>query len=154
MKKVFKELMMDKKVSVNGSHWASCIVAYGSVMKDLDKAMAVFDEIPANGKLPDALCFEAICNVLISHHRPDLFPIYLERMTRHGVRMTAYINNLLIKGYAAVGDMVKAREVFESMEDPAFGVAATNNHRAPHESTTANTVPTDAPVYREVSQAI
>lgn len=64
--------------------------------------------------------------------------------------MTAYIANLLIKGYASAGELEKARGVFESLVDPPTGVAASNN-RAPHELESSALVHSNAPVYREPS---
>lgn len=70
-------------------------------------------------------------------------------MTAAGVHMTAYIANFLIKGYAIVGELDKAREIFESLVDPPTGVAAPNNH-APHDPSAGNAVGCMEPVYREV----
>jgi pentatricopeptide repeat protein len=149
MEKVFQDLLHDSRVTVNGTHWASRINAYGCAKKDLDKAFAIFDEIGSTTPgLPDAICFEALLNVLVTNHRTDLFPEVTNRMANLGVRMTAYCANLMIKGYAVVNDMDKAREIFESMADPAFGVAAPDNH-ASHELT-QDSAPLDSPIYREV----
>jgi pentatricopeptide repeat protein len=152
MEFIFNDLVHDKQVTVNSTHWASRISAYGCVNRDLEKALSIFDQIQTHPKssrrqLPDAICFEAIFNVLNIHHRVDLIPEYLDRMAKLGVHMTAYCANLLIKGYAAANDITKAREAFENMSDPAFGVAAPDNH----EPTVDAKVPFDAPVYREVS---
>ncbi len=67
-------------------------------------------------------------NVLVVHRRPDLIPKYLKKMEIVSVHMTAYVANVLIRAYAVVGDIEKAREVFEGMADPAQGMAAMNNH--------------------------
>lgn len=158
MDNVFERLVRDPQVPVQGTHWAALINAWGCVRKDLDKAIAIFDSIathPAtarsSGPLPDAVCFEALLNVLITLRRTDLIPLYCSRLPTYGIHMTAYIANLLIKGYAAVGDLEKARDVFESLVDPPEGVAAPNNH-APHDLVPdPNTqVPINAPVFREV----
>jgi len=61
------------------------------------------------------------------------------------VHMTAYIANFLIKGYANVGDIGRAREIFESLVDPPLGVAAPNTHVV--ESAEINIM---EPLYREV----
>ena len=81
----------------------------------------------------------------------DLVPTYLARLRASGVHMTAYIANLLIKGYASVGELERARDIFESLQDPQEGVAAPHNH-APHQNKQPSTipVPADAPVFREV----
>jgi len=64
--------------------------------------------------------------------------------------MTAYIANLLIKGYSDAGELEKARSVFESLVDPPTGVAAPNNH-APHVLEATAPVHSNTPVYREPS---
>jgi len=66
------------------------------------------------------------------------------------VHMTAYIANLLIRGYAAVGDIEQARIVFESLADPPVGVAAPNNH-ASHDTSGTQRISPNELVYREPS---
>lgn len=69
--------------------------------------------------------------------------------------MTAYISNLLIKGYAAAGQLERARAVFDAMADPPVGLAAVHNHPG-HVGQEAGVrgeapVPVGAPVFREPS---
>jgi pentatricopeptide repeat protein len=156
MDDVFARLVADRSVEVQGVHWAALINAYGCVKKDLDKAIEIFDMISSHPstqqsrlRLPDAVTYESMINVLITVKRMDLIPEYLERLASSGVHMTAYIANLLIKGYAANGELERAREIFESLTDPPVGVAAPNNHQ-PHEVTPGSIVAPGAPVYREV----
>lgn len=78
-----------------------------------------------------------------------LVPEYLARMNSEDIHMTAYIANLLIKGHAMVNDMQAARMVFDSLEDPAQGVAAPNNHTPKGDGSTL-TVSAREPCYREV----
>lgn len=136
MEAVFEELQHNKHVEVQGTHYASLINAYGCVQRDLDKAIEIFDSVPCGSSSPvnalDAVVFESIINVLVQHRRTDLIPTYIIQMNNAGVHMTAYIANFLIKGYAVVGELDKAREVFEGMIDPPEGVAASGNH-APHD---------------------
>ena len=159
MQETFETMVANRRVEVQGTHWAALINAWGCVRKDLDKAIAIFDSIAthpttANSRtpLPDSVVYEALMNVLVTLRRADLIPAYLEKMQSSGIHMTAYIANLMIKGYAVAGDIEKSREVFESLADPPEGVAAPGNH-APHDSAVANgeSVPAGAPVYREVS---
>ncbi len=157
MEKTFSQLVKDKSIRVQGAHWAALINAYGCVGRDLDKAIAVFDSIEKHPstltsglRLPDAVTFEALINVLVTLRRTDLVPGYLERLQRSGVHMTAYIANLLIRGCASAGDIEQARAVFESLADPPVGVAAPHNH-APHDTSVARRISPDERVYREVS---
>jgi hypothetical protein len=151
MNKVLKEIET-KGAHIQGVHWASVINAYGCVKKDLDRAIETFENIRSTSprdSLPDAITFEALFNVLVTHRRADLFPQYLQRLEKSGIHMTAYIANLIIKGYALSGQLDKARAFFEGLSDPPEGVAAPGNH-APHAGEVVEQVPVSAPVYREV----
>jgi|SRR6267142_2157589 len=157
MERTFTQLVKDKNVAVQGSHWAALINAHGCVGRDLDKAIEVFDAIEkhpstltSRARLPDAVAFEALINVLVTLRRTDLVPTYLQRLQRSGVHMTAYIANLLIRGYASAGDIEQARMVFESLADPPVGVAAPHNH-APHDISVTPRFSSHEFVYREVS---
>lgn len=152
MERVFKGLQAENAVAIQGNHFATLINAYGCVQKDLAKAIEVFESIPSYSRAQpvDAVVFEAMINALVAHRRTDLIPEYIEKMKRAGVHMTAYIANFLIKGYAMAGDIAQSRSIFESLEDPAEGMAAPNNH-TPHDSSRSPVVHLAEPVYREVS---
>lgn len=157
MEDVFSRLVTDRRLQVMGVHWASLINSYGCVLKDFSKAADIFDSIEhhptttkSGVKMPDALCYEAMLNVLVTLRRTDLIPAYLKRLNDSGIHMTAYIANLLIKGHAAAGHLDEARLVFERLSDPPIGMAAPNNH-VPHNGAGASEVPSAAPVYREPS---
>ena len=154
MEDVFGRLQNDRSVRVQGAHWAALINAYGCAAHNLDRALSTFDSIPAHAQ-PDAVAFEALFNAIVTHHRVDLVPTYLQRMADAGVHMTAYISNLLIKGYAAAGQLERARAVFDAMADPPVGLAAVHNHPG-HVGQEGGVrgeapVPVGAPVFREPS---
>jgi len=120
---------------VQGTRWAALINSWGCISKDLDKAVAIFDSIAAHPSTVestpatlDVAVYEAMINVLVTNKRVDLIPSYLERLRNSIVHMTAYIANFVIKGYAALDDVTRAREVLESLQDPPAGVAASHNH--------------------------
>jgi len=148
MEAVFNDILNNPEIKVQGIHYASLIHAFGCVQRDLDKAIATFDSVPRD--ILDAVIFESIINVFVSHRRTDLIPEYIAKMTTAGVHMTAYIANFLIKGHAVVGELDNARDIFESLIDPPNGVAAPHNH-APHDPGAITRVPWMEPVYREVS---
>lgn len=159
MDRVFEQLLADRSVTVNGAHWASLIHAHGCVKKDLDRALAIFESIKnhpstkrSGAALPDAVAFEALINVFNTVRRTDLIPHYVAKLQEYGIHMTAYIANVLIRGYAMHGDIEQARAVFDSLVDPPEGIAAPNNH-APHDSEHPSPVPATAPVFREVRLA-
>ncbi|GAA5823166.1 hypothetical protein JCM10212_004253, partial [Sporobolomyces blumeae] len=162
MQHVFGRLARHKRVSVSGAHWASMIHAYGTVAKDLDRAIALFDSIPhhpttrnnPNGPLPDAVVYEALLNAILANGKPEMCEKYLAEMKQKGVRMTAYVANTLIKGYAAQNNFAAARAIFYAMQDAPVGVASYGNHavdRHPKHQQPFVPAPADAPVYREPS---
>ncbi|KZT20615.1 hypothetical protein NEOLEDRAFT_1158554 [Neolentinus lepideus HHB14362 ss-1] len=157
MEQVFDRIASDKTLSITGAHWASLINSYGCVQKNLDKALQTFESIPSHPTsarspiaLPDAVAYEALINVFVTLRRTDLIPKYAKRLQDSNIHMTAYIANLIIKGYAAAGDIEQARAVFENLADPPEGVAAPNNH-VPHSPGAVPRQSTLAPVYREPS---
>jgi pentatricopeptide repeat protein len=156
MESTWTQLKSNRRVQIQGTHFASLINAYGCVLKDVDRAIGIFHSIPSyivSGKplTPDAVAYEALMNALVANKRTDLIPDFMDRMAKDKVHMTAYVANFLIKGYANVGDVDQARAIFESMMDPPTGVAAPNNH-APHDpSSMPDAVGILDPVYREPS---
>lgn len=163
MERVFNDLCHDRNVSVQGTHWASLITAYGISAGDIDKALEVFDNIPTHPAArgvnahSEPVVWEAILNVLASKGTIEQMESMHQRMlATPGARTTAYVSNVLISGYARGGDIQKAREVFEAMGDSITGVAAPNNHpqlltSSGHvKPSTITSGPTDV-VYREPS---
>ncbi len=133
MQVVFSNLCSDRKVPVQGTHWASVIYAYGRSAGNVDKAIEVFESIASHpstprGKEVEPVCWEAILSVLAQHKSIEKLDEYAERIKTQHVKATAYVNNMLIKGYSGAGEIEKARKVFESMADSLSGVAAPNNH--------------------------
>ncbi|KAJ1021855.1 hypothetical protein NDA16_003618 [Ustilago loliicola] len=140
MERVFAEIVANPSVMVQGTHWASLINCYGCMLNDLERAIATFDSIATHSStqarkdgnnMPDAVSFEALLAVFVAHHRSDLIRSHLDKMKQAGVAMTAYVANLLIRGYSMEEGEVgleEARALFESMSEPAAGVAAMGNH--------------------------
>ncbi|OCF34698.1 hypothetical protein I317_03773 [Kwoniella heveanensis CBS 569] len=155
MENVFAEIQSNPSVSLQGTHWASLIMAYGLHANDLSKAKEIFDKVPANNTR-EAVVWEAMLNVLSQKGTVDELESVRQKMISTGVQPTAYVYNALINGYSRSNDIVKARELFESMGDSVSGVAAPNNHPTLLTSSghvKPNTV-TDGPtrvVYREPS---
>ena len=125
MQKVFDNLCKDRRVDVQGTHWASLIHAYGTIASQPEKAIEIFESIPSHpasqSKDIEPVCWEAILGVLASAKMADRMEDYVARMQQQRVRPTAYINNMLIRGYAAVGKLDNSRELFESMQDAVMG---------------------------------
>jgi len=127
MEGVFQKLSNDSAVSVNGAHWASLIQCYGIELGDVTKAIEVFNRSGLSEAHSDPVALEALMLVFFEARRPDLMRHYAQVVR---TRMTAYIGNLLIKGYALneIGDLAEARNVFQQMQDPPVGKAAMGNH--------------------------
>ncbi|KAA1086900.1 hypothetical protein PGT21_014944 [Puccinia graminis f. sp. tritici] len=185
MERIFEQACKDPKVRISGAHWSTLLNVRGCIQKDLAGAISLFERIgrepvsenqhqpappPGNNqqtkeqsssskggvmKLPDAVCYEALFNVFLVFKRADLLPRYLERMKDEKVHMTAYVVNTLMKVYASAGDIQKARDLFESLVDPAPGHAGLYNHpNSPHGSNGSNGTGIemgDDRIYREPS---
>ncbi|WFD20109.1 hypothetical protein MCAP1_002353 [Malassezia caprae] len=163
---VFARLSADRLVSVQGTHWASLIHTQGVVLRNLDQALGTFESIAERAPsmprqsmstVPDAVVYEALFAVFVVHGRTDLMPTYLARMGTQRILPTAYIANLLIKGYAQDGPMglVEARRVFDAMIDPPAGVAAAGNHLPRHHGAGALGMRRERkPTYSQREQAI
>jgi pentatricopeptide repeat protein len=134
MERVFADLCADPDVKVQGTHWASIIAAYGIYGNDMAKAIETFESIPMHPSTRDPRTaaepgvWEAILSVISAEGTLEDLETMRQRMVASGVKGNAYVNNVLISGYARAGEIEKAREVFESMGDSVTGVAAPNNH--------------------------
>lgn len=96
VKDVFTRLVNDNSVTVTGNHWASLIHAYGSVQKNINDTLEIFNSIakhPASTTskitMPDVICYEALFNALMAMDRVDLIETYMHRMNAQFVRPTA-----------------------------------------------------------------
>ncbi|KAJ9476123.1 hypothetical protein PHBOTO_006210 [Pseudozyma hubeiensis] len=156
MERVFAELADARSVAVQSTHWASLINCYGCMLDDLDRAIATFDSIASHpssqrrkdgARMPDAVAFEALLAVFVAHNRTDLIRAHFEKMKQAGLQMTAYVANLLIRGFSMEqggAGLNEARALFESMSEPAAGVAAAGNH-PPRAHGAGAPAPADAP---------
>lgn len=133
VKRVFDDVVRDPNVRVQGTHWASLIGAYGLSGQDVEAALEAFE---ASSQHPYArinlasepVVWEAILAVLAERGTVEQMEVMRERMVQTGARSTAYVYNVLIRGYARASMIDRAREIFESMGDSVEGVAAPNNH--------------------------
>ncbi|RXK38232.1 hypothetical protein M231_04516 [Tremella mesenterica] len=132
MESVFSQLQADPFVSVQGTHWASLINAYGLAVGDVSKALETFDSIPSHpssqANVPEPVVWEAILSVIASKGTLEELESMRLRLQNTGTRPTAYVYNVLISGYARHGLIDKSRDIFEHMADGITGVAAPNNH--------------------------
>jgi pentatricopeptide repeat protein len=97
-------------------HYASLIHAKGCVTHDMDAARAVFDSVIADRSImPEACLYQALFESMVANHRiADSEPV-LRAMSQNHVRMTPYIANTLIKGWANEAKIDKAKAVFAAL---------------------------------------
>lgn len=142
----FNEIAAAKKVE--GMHLATLITSYGINRNNLKKARGIYESItPLSGRriaepLPDAVCHQAMMEVLEHHKRVDLLFDFIERLALQGTHFTAYHANIAIRAYGTKGEhgLTEARRVFASMRDPATGAAAIDTGRADSKDNKENVV--------------
>lgn len=97
-------------------HYASLIHARGCVLHDLEGARKVFDSVVASGSVPlNASIFQALLESMVANHRVADTEAVLALMQKRRVELTPYIANTLIHGWAAQGDIAKARAVYDAV---------------------------------------
>lgn len=97
-------------------HYASLIHAKGCVMHDMEAAHDVFRSIVSERKVRVQPClYQALLEAMVSNQQVSQTEEIVRDMTRRGVEMTAYIANTLIQGWAAEGNVAKAKAVYDSI---------------------------------------
>lgn len=115
------DLIRAKNQPVESSHHAALIHAKGCVLQDVEAAISHFKSLlhPATSTKPqpqlDNTIYQALFESLVANHRVQDTTQWLSDMERRGVRMTPYIANTLIHGWALEKDIEKAEEVYESL---------------------------------------
>ena len=97
-------------------HYASLVHAKGCVQHDLEGARKIFDTVLSDRRVRVQPClYQALFESMVANHRvADTEPIVQDMLARK-VEMTAYIANTLIHGWAAEGDVTKAKAVYDSI---------------------------------------
>ncbi|KAJ5160233.1 uncharacterized protein N7482_007237 [Penicillium canariense] len=97
-------------------HYASLIHAQGCVQHDLPAARKVFDAVLADRRVRLQPClYQALFEGMVAtNHVADTEDIVRGMKQRH-VEMTAYIANTLIHGWAAEGNVAKAKTIYDSI---------------------------------------
>ena len=97
-------------------HYASLVHAKGCVQHDLAGARKVFDKVLSDRRVRLQPClYQALFESMVANHRvADTEPVVQEMLARK-VEMTAYIANTLIHGWAAEGNVSKAKAVYDSI---------------------------------------
>ena len=97
-------------------HYGSLIHAKGCVMHDMASARATFDSVLSNGTIrPTDTLYQNLFEAMVANHQvPDTSRV-LEDMTARNVPLTPYIANTLIHGWAAEGNVEKAKSIYDSL---------------------------------------
>ncbi|KAG0123822.1 hypothetical protein HOY82DRAFT_618649 [Tuber indicum] len=114
------DLIRAKNQPVESSHHAALIHAKGCVLQDVEAAISHFKSLlhPTTATPQpqlDNTIYQALFESLVANHRVQDTTLWLSDMGRRGVRMTPYIANTLIHGWALEKDIGKAEEVYESL---------------------------------------
>ncbi|KAL1962882.1 hypothetical protein VTN77DRAFT_9060 [Rasamsonia byssochlamydoides] len=97
-------------------HYASLIHARGCVLHDMAGAREVFDSVIANPEVrPQPCLYQALFEAMVANHQVASTDELIKDMESRGVEMTPYIANTLIHGWAAEGNIDKARAVYDSI---------------------------------------
>ncbi|KKK26498.1 hypothetical protein ARAM_001020 [Aspergillus rambellii] len=97
-------------------HYASLIHAKGCVVRDMDAAHNVFKSAVSNPKMNVQPClYQALLESMVANHQVSQTEAIVEDMVSRKVEMTAYIANTLIHGWAAEGNVEKAKVVYDSI---------------------------------------
>lgn len=97
-------------------HYASLIHAKGCVQHDLDAARQVFDSVVADRSVRLQPClYQALFEAMVATHRVADTEEVVQSMLQRKVEMTAYIANTLIHGWAAEGNVAKAKAIYDSI---------------------------------------
>ena len=114
-------------------HFASLIHAKGCVLGDMAGARALFDQVTTDGRTkPHACLYQALFESYVANHDvPSTEPL-LDQMKKHAVRMTPYIANTLIHGWATAKDIGRARAIYDALgrdaREPSTYEAMTRAH--------------------------
>ncbi|KAI9730398.1 MAG: hypothetical protein M1834_005908 [Cirrosporium novae-zelandiae] len=126
-------------------HYASLVHAKGCVLHDMEGARSFFNAALGNGRINIQPClYQALFEAMVANHRVTDTPPLLQDMSRRGIKMTPYIANTLIHGWAMVKDIVKARAMYDMVgkekREPSTYEAMTRAYLAVEDRETASHV--------------
>ncbi|KAJ5782275.1 hypothetical protein N7457_004049 [Penicillium paradoxum] len=97
-------------------HYASLVHAKGCVLHDLEGARKVFDSVISDRRVRLQPClYQALFESMVANHRVADTEEVVQNMFTRKVEMTAYIANTLIHGWAAAGNVSKAKSIYDSL---------------------------------------
>lgn len=108
------EMIRNNGQNVETSHHAALIHAKGCILHDLEGAISYFTAVIEDGRIvPDNTIYQSLLESLVANHRVKDTPVWIADMKLRGIRMTPYIANTLIHGWATEKDIVRAKAVYD-----------------------------------------
>lgn len=108
------EIIRNNGQTVETSHHAALIHAKGCILHDLEGAISYFTAVIEDGRVvPDNTIYQSLLESLVANHRVKDTPVWIADMKLRGIRMTPYIANTLIHGWATEKDIVRAKAVYD-----------------------------------------
>ena len=97
-------------------HYGSLIHAKGCVMHDIGAARATFDSVLSGGMIrPTDTLYQNLFEAMVANHQVTGTSKVLEDMISRNIPLTPYIANTLIHGWAAEGNVEKAKSIYDSL---------------------------------------
>jgi pentatricopeptide repeat protein len=97
-------------------HYGSLIHAKGCVMHDMAAARATFDSVLSDSTIrPTDALYQNLFEAMVANHQVSDTSKVLEDMAARNVPLTPYIANTLIHGWAAEGNVEKAKSIYNSL---------------------------------------
>lgn len=97
-------------------HYGSLIHARGCVMHDMAGARALFDSVLSSGTIrPTDNLYQNLFEAMVANHQVADTTDVLRGMAKRNVSMTPYIANTLIHGWAADGNIMEAKSIYDSL---------------------------------------
>lgn len=98
-------------------HHAALIHARGCVLHDCHAAESYFASAVTSGIEPDESMYQALIESLVANHQTGDAMRVVSQMKSRGMRLTPYIANTLIHGWALDRDLPRAKEVFSELRN-------------------------------------
>lgn len=126
-------------------HYGSLIHAKGCVMHDMAGARAVFDSVLKDTNIrPTDTLYQNLLESMVANHEVEKTSEILADMNQRRISMTPYIANTLIHGWAGVGQIEKAKAIYDGLgmekREPSTYEAMTRAFLAVEDRASANAI--------------
>ncbi|KAI9334184.1 hypothetical protein BD770DRAFT_402526 [Pilaira anomala] len=98
-------------------HYATLIRSYGCLHRDVQSALAVYNDMKKTGVQPNEIVYQAMLNTYIDNNDMSHAEELYKEMADQGTKTSAYIENLFITGYGNQKELEKAENVFKKMSE-------------------------------------